>query len=291
MSNSWAFYQIEESWGIIWGDDINRFNCADDMKSSLLPPVWVSPTMGDVFPGSVTTPPLQWLMLIWQWVFSLTFLVNQLGFNCEPWYKIFLVKGWWGISCLISDDEVKDKSPSPADSDMGIQQWISPLFEINYLSGWSLDVVSGWTRLCSSDVCSGWCQSDKSGGEAGGDQVSAVLGWRCWWGVFLVRVTVTSSKPQPTQQWECPGTRIMMLMTMIKMINEISVDRHNDHRRQEAATPTNTAMRMFQNKDRTGNELLDSSLPTTHQNQVETNLKRSKCRSRHMNNIGKRSKY
>ena len=27
-------------------------------------------------------------------------------------------------------------------------------------------------------------------------------------------------------------------------------------------------MRMFQNKDRTGNELLDSSLPTTHQNQV-----------------------
>ena len=76
---------------------------------------------------------------------------------------------------MISDDEVKDKSPSPADSDMGIQQWISPLFEINYLSGWSLDVVSGWTRLCSSDVCSGRCQSDKSGGEAGGDQVSAVL--------------------------------------------------------------------------------------------------------------------
>jgi len=62
-------------------------------------------------------------------------------------------------------------------------------------------------------------------------------------------------------------------------------------KRQEAATPTNTAMRMFQNKDRTGNELLDSSLPTTHQNQVETNLKRSKCRSRHMNNIGKRTKY
>ena len=83
----------------------------------------------------------------------------------------------------------------------------------------------------------------------------------------------------------------MMLMTMIKMINEISVDRHNDHRRQEAATPTNTAMRMFQNKDRTGNELLDSSLPTTHQNQVETYLKRRKCRSRYMNNIGKRSKY
>ena len=83
----------------------------------------------------------------------------------------------------------------------------------------------------------------------------------------------------------------MMLMTMINIINEISVDCHNDHRRQEAATPTNTAMRMFQNKDRTGNELLDSSLPTTHQNQVETNLKRSKCRSRHMNNIGKRSKY
>ena len=80
-------------------------------------------------------------------------------------------------------------------------------------------------------------------------------------------------------------TRIVMLVTMIKMINEIIVDRHNDHRRQEAATPTNTAMRMFQNKDRTGNELLDSSLPTTHQNQVETNLKRSKCRSRYMNNI------
>jgi len=39
-------------------------------------------------------------------------------------------------------------------------------------------------------------------------------------------------------------------------------------KRQEAATPTNTAMRMFQNKDRTGNELLDSSLPTTHQNQI-----------------------
>ena len=67
---------------------------------------------------------------------------------------------------MISDDEVKDKSPSPADSDMGIQQWISALFEINYLSGWSLDVVSGWTRLCSSDVCSGRCQSDKSGREA-----------------------------------------------------------------------------------------------------------------------------
>ena len=43
----------------------------------------------------------------------------------------------------------------------------------------------------------------------------------------------------------------------------------NTIRRQEAATPTNTAMRMFQNKDRTGNELLDSSLPTTHQNQVQ----------------------
>ena len=39
-------------------------------------------------------------------------------------------------------------------------------------------------------------------------------------------------------------------------------------RRQEVAAPSNTAMRMFQNKDRTGNELLDSSLPTTHQNQV-----------------------
>lgn len=59
-----------------------------------------------------------------------------------------------------------------------------------------------------------------------------------------------------------------MLMTMIKMIKETSVGRHDDHRRQEAATPTNTAMRMFQNKDRTGNELLDSSLPTTHQNQI-----------------------
>ena len=70
-------------------------------------------------------------------------------------------------------------------------------------------------------------------------------------------------------------------MTMINIINEISVDCHNDHRRQEAATPTNTAMRMFQNKDRTGNELLDSSLPTTHQNQVGTDLKRRKCRSRY----------
>ena len=31
---------------------------------------------------------------------------------------------------MISDDEVKDKSPSPADSDLGIQRWISPLFEL-----------------------------------------------------------------------------------------------------------------------------------------------------------------
>ena len=49
---------------------------------------------------------------------------------------------------------------------------------------------------------------------------------------------------------------------------KIETDNINIARRQEAATPTNTAMRMFQNKDRTGNELLDSSLPTTHQNQV-----------------------
>ena len=76
---------------------------------------------------------------------------------------------------MISDDEVKDKSPSPADSDLGIQYDGFHQFEIYYLSGWPLDVVSGWTRLCSSDVCSGRCQSDKSGGEAGGDQVSAVL--------------------------------------------------------------------------------------------------------------------
>jgi hypothetical protein len=50
-------------------------------------------------------------------------------------------------------------------------------------------------------------------------------------------------------------------------------------RRVEVAAPENTAMRMFQNKDRTGNELLDSSLPTTHQNQVTVTAHHLQCRS------------
>ena len=58
---------------------------------------------------------------------------------------------------------------------------------------------------------------------------------------------------------------LMMMMNMVKVLVIMIIF---PTRRQEAATPTNTAMRMFQNKDRTGNELLDSSLPTTHQNQV-----------------------
>ena len=61
----------------------------------------------------------------------------------------------------------------------------------------------------------------------------------------------------------------MMLMKMEMNMVKKELMMTMPTRRQEAATPTNTAMRMFQNKDRTGNELLDSSLPTTHQNQVE----------------------
>ena len=58
------------------------------------------------------------------------------------------------------------------------------------------------------------------------------------------------------------------MLNMMEMMLNMVIMMILPTRRQEAATPTNTAMRMFQNKDRTGNELLDSSLPTTHQNQV-----------------------
>ena len=68
---------------------------------------------------------------------------------------------------------------------------------------------------------------------------------------------------------------MLMKMEMNMMKKVLMIMMILPTRRQEAATPTNTAMRMFQNKDRTGNELLDSSLPTTHQNQVER-LKRLK---------------
>ena len=61
---------------------------------------------------------------------------------------------------------------------------------------------------------------------------------------------------------------LMMMLMMMNMVKVLMIMIVFPTRRQEAATPTNTAMRMFQNKDRTGNELLDSSLPTTHQNQV-----------------------
>lgn len=85
----------------------------------------------------------------------------------------------------------------------------------------------------------------------------------------------TNLLPLLTVTWVGPSTLLaaghdcVPVMFAVDGANRISQGvKLEETKRQEAATPTNTAMRMFQNKDRTGNELLDSSLPTTHQNQI-----------------------
>lgn len=85
----------------------------------------------------------------------------------------------------------------------------------------------------------------------------------------------TNLLPLLTVTWVGPsmllaaGHDCVPVMFAVDGANRISQGvKLEETKRQEAATPTNTAMRMFQNKDRTGNESLDSSLPTTHQNQI-----------------------
>lgn len=85
----------------------------------------------------------------------------------------------------------------------------------------------------------------------------------------------TSLLPLLTVTWVGPSSLLAAGHDCVPVL--FSVDGANrisqgvkleETRRLEVAAPSNTAMRMFQNKDRTGHELLDSSLPTTHQNQI-----------------------